>query len=215
MAAPRVVSTVPAGRAVITYAAVATLEIEVKLRTADVAEARARLDRVGAHLLHPREFEDNRLYDFPDRGLLNRGAMLRLRMTARGAFLTYKDRARSEGGVKVREEIESSLPHGEAGRLAETLERVGMEVVFRYQKFRTTWDWDGLHLTLDETPIGVFIELEGERSAIDRAAATMGFSASDYIPQSYRDLYLSAPLPMRGRSDRMLFPDDQIAAERG
>jgi len=188
---------------------VATLEIEVKLRAADVAEAQARLDRVEARLLYPREFEDNRLYDFPDRSLMNRGAMLRLRVSDRGAFLTYKDRARAEAGVKVREEVETAFPRTEAGRLAETLERVGMQVFFRYQKFRTTWESEGLHLMLDETPIGVFIELEGERGAIDRTAAAMGCAPADYIAVSYRDLYLSAPLLMRGPSDRMLFPDDQ------
>ncbi len=197
----------------ITYEPVATLEIEVKLRSADVAEAQARLDRVGARLLHPREFEDNRLYDFPDRSLMNRGAMLRLRVTDRGAFLTYKDRARTETGVKVREEVETAFPWTEAGRLAETLGRVGMEVIFRYQKFRTTWESDGLHLTLDETPIGVFIELEGERGAIDRTATTMGCTPADYIAESYRNLYLSAPLMMRGPFDRMLFPDDQRPAD--
>jgi adenylate cyclase class 2 len=136
--------------------------------------------------------------------------MLRLRVTDRGAFLTYKDRARTEAGVKVREEIESAFPRTEAGRLAETLERVGMEVIFRYQKFRTTWEWDGLLLTLDETPIGVFIEVEGDREGIDRAASRLGYASSDYIASSYRDLYLSAPLTLRGRADRMLFPDDQI-----
>ncbi|HKQ96580.1 MAG TPA: class IV adenylate cyclase [Candidatus Polarisedimenticolia bacterium] len=192
----------------------ATLEIEVKLRAADVADARARLERFGARLLHPREFEDNRLYDFPDKSLMNRGAMLRLRVTDRGAFLTYKDRARTEDGVKVREEIESAVPGSEAARLAETLERLGMTVAFRYQKFRTTWASEGLHLTLDETPIGIFIELEGERPAIDHAAVTLGFSTTDYIASSYRDLYLTAPLEFRGRSDRMLFPDDRLAAEK-
>ena len=118
----------------------ATLEIEVKLKAADVAEARARLERVGARLLHPREFEDNRLYDFPDKSLMNRGAMLRLRLTDRGAFLTYKDRVRTENGVKVREEVETAFPRAEATRLAETLGRLGMTTIFRYQKFRTTWE---------------------------------------------------------------------------
>lgn len=198
----------------ITYAPVATLEIEVKLRAADVAEARTRIDRVGAHLLHPREFEDNRLYDFPDGSLINRGAILRLRVTDRGAFLTYKDGARTEAGAKVREEVETAFPRTEAGGLAETLERLGMQVVFRYQKFRTTWESGGLHLTLDETPIGVFIEIEGDRAAIDRAAAAMGCAPADYIAQSYRDLYLSSPHPLRGRADRMLFPDDQIPGRR-
>jgi hypothetical protein len=47
-----------------------------------------------------------------------------------------------------------------------------------------------LKLTLDETPIGVFVELEGERREIDRAARMLGFARSDYINKSYGELLL-------------------------
>ena len=43
--------------------------------------------------------------------------------------------------------------------------------------------------TLDETPIGVFVELEGPPDWIDRTARRLGFSPADYIKASYARLY--------------------------
>jgi len=64
---------------------------------------------------------------------------------------------------------------------------------FRYEKFRSTFSlprMKGLKLVLDETPIGVFVELEGKREEIDRAAQLLGFGASDYVTQSYGALFM-------------------------
>jgi len=192
---------------VITYAAVLTLEVEVKLLVKDAAGIPSRMVELGARLLHPREFEDNRLYDFPDRGLLNKGAMLRVRTTGRTTLLTYKDRARTEAGVKIREEVETVMAPTEAGALRETFSRIGMEVIFRYQKYRTTWQVDETLVTLDETPIGLFLEIEGPRDRIDAVAVRLGYSSGDYMPQSYRELYVESLSRMPGPIDRMLFPD--------
>jgi len=194
---------------VITYAAVSTLEVEVKLEVREISQVAPRMAAIGARLLHPREFEDNRLYDFPDKSLRGRGAMLRVRVAGSSTVLTYKDRAQSEGGVKVREEVETRLPASESGPLSEIIERLGMRVVFQYQKYRTAWQVEGLHATLDETPIGAYIELEGSRDAIDRVATRLGYSRSDYVAASYRDLYLASLSLMPGPVDRMVFPDQE------
>jgi adenylate cyclase class 2 len=45
-------------------------------------------------------------------------------------------------------------------------------------------------VTLDETPIGDFLELEGPSDWIDRTARDLGFSTSDYITSSYITLYM-------------------------
>ncbi len=47
-----------------------------------------------------------------------------------------------------------------------------------------------LKLTVDETPIGLFVELEGQREEIDRAAGMLGFARSDYINKSYGALFV-------------------------
>ena len=179
-------------------------EIEIKLRIEDPARLIASVEKAGARLVRPREFEDNRLYDFPEQDLMRRQAMLRVRSLPGWALLTYKDSPRVEEGAKVRDEIEVKC---DADRpLAAILQRIGMVPQFRYQKYRTTWSHGDLTITLDETPIGTFAELEGPKPAIDEMASELGFRQSDYIIGSYRELfYQSLPPDDRGEAS-MIFP---------
>ena len=62
---------------------------------------------------------------------------------------------------------------------------------FRYEKYRTKFAAAGEPgmITLDETPIGVFLELEGAKSWIDGTAGRLGFALSAYSTASYAALY--------------------------
>ncbi len=162
-------------------------EVEIKLRVDDVAEIARRLTAAGAHLVHPREFEDNQLYDFPDFSLKTRGAMLRVRIQERGSVLTYKEAARVEGGAKVRDEMEVSVDSGET--LTGIVQKLGMRPLFRYQKYRAVYEHQDLVVTVDETPMGSFLELEGPKPLIDDMATRLGYKAADYIVKSYLALY--------------------------
>ena len=68
---------------------------------------------------------------------------------------------------------------------------LGFEPSFRYEKYRTEFVREGEpgHVTLDETPIGIFMELEGPARWIDRTAKDLGFSRDDYILLSYGRLF--------------------------
>jgi adenylate cyclase class 2 len=95
---------------------------------------------------------------------------------------------------KVREEIELEVSDEKA--LARIFEGLGMRGWFQYEKFRTTFRlpasraWaKGLVIELDETPIGIFLELEGPAGAIDQAAQALGFETKDYILANYMVLY--------------------------
>ena len=83
---------------------------------------------------------------------------------------------------------------------------MGLEKVYRYQKYRSYYGWtdrersDELNISLDETPIGVYMELEGPMDLIDRAAERMGYAQSDYILENYRSLH-RAYLRERGLED--------------
>src|SRR5258707_72274 len=46
-----------------------------------------------------------------------------------------------------------------------------------------------LVIELDETPLGIFLELEGPAGAIDQAAQALGFETKDYILANYMVLY--------------------------
>jgi adenylate cyclase class 2 len=181
------------------------LEVEIKLPVASSAAARRLLRRLGAKPLG-RVYEMNTLYDTPEGTLGSSGRLLRvrrLRVAGRGGagkrarranpppgLLTFK--APAEGGrYKVREELELAVDAPE--RAERILEALGFRPWFRYEKFRTSFRLPGLprlSVELDETPVGVYFELEGARQSIDRAARRMGYGPRDYITASYFELFL-------------------------
>ena len=71
------------------------------------------------------------------------------------------------------------------------LARLDFIPTFRYEKFRTAYRRPGEAgvATLDETPIGVYLELEGAPRWIDRTARRLGFAEADYSTASYYGLY--------------------------
>jgi adenylate cyclase, class 2 len=174
------------------------IETEIKLKMASAEAARAALARIGAAPKRARHLEDNVLFDFAGGPLRARGHVLRLRSTPWGAVLTFKGPYRVEEGLKSREEIEASSPEGEAVRTI--FERLGLLPVFRYQKHREVFSWEGQEIVIDETPIGVYVEIEGDGPGIRAAAAALGFGTADYITDSYAALFRAA-----GGTGDMLF----------
>ncbi len=191
-------------------------EVEVKLRVADRRTLLARLSKLGA-VYQSRVHEMNTLYDTPGRAMLRKGQLLRIRIehpadkspaasTAKnpplaGAVLTFKgpvrgsrwSPARGARKYKVREEREVRVTDGE--QLAAILEAFGLRPSFRYEKYRSTYRLPGMNsviLELDETPIGDFLELEGVRGSIDRAANLLGYGPMDYVTKSYGALFLES-----------------------
>jgi len=63
-------------------------------------------------------------------------------------------------------------------------------VWFRYQKYREEFGYQDAIVALDETPIGIFVEVEGSEAAIRQMAAALGRSDGDYILDSYRGLFV-------------------------
>ena len=59
--------------------------------------------------------------------------------------------------------------------------------------------------TLDETPVGLYLELEGQPRWIDRTARQMGFKEEDYITRSYARLYLDWCQKNRVQPANMVF----------
>ena len=68
------------------------------------------------------------------------------------------------------------------------LEGLGFRPIYRYQKYRTLFEVGDLHVCLDETPLGCYVELEGPPDQIDRAAEVMGMPRERYVLETYREL---------------------------
>jgi len=179
-------------------------EIEIKLRVPGAEAARRLLRGAGFRVVKRRVFESNVLFDNAARELLSRKCLLRVRRAGARSTLTYKGTP-SAGRHKSREELETLLASPET--IEAILDRLGLRPVFRYEKYRTEFERPGQPglATLDETPVGVFLELEGQPDWIDCAAGDLGFSEADYILLSYASIYWDACRQRGQRATNMLF----------
>lgn len=165
-------------------------ETEVKIRLESASGMPARLGTAGFKVSEARVFESNTLFDTKDRRLARDGMLLRLRTAGDKAVITWKG-PEAPGPHKSRPEVETTLGSAEAAQ--QIFAHIGFDPGFRYEKYRTEFaqpDERGT-VTLDETPIGDFLELEGPGEWIDSTAAALGFSPADYVLASYGRLYLA------------------------
>jgi adenylate cyclase class 2 len=190
------------------------IETEVKIPMPDgAAAARLLIESHGYLETEPRKLQVDQVFDYPDRSLRQGGKLLRVRSESSSepaAILTFKGPVVSASPHKSREELETSA--GSRATLEQILERLGFVPSFRYEKYRTTFrtpqaagdagavDETGL-IALDETPIGVFMELEGPGYWIDRTALEFGFSPINYLTASYAALYRDYLTSNPGPSD--------------
>jgi adenylate cyclase class 2 len=165
-------------------------EVEVKIRVENAAEASDRLASKGFVTATARQFEANTLYDTSDQKLRQAGMLLRLRENGRRNVITWKGPS-VPGPHKSRPELETTVASLET--LDQMLRQLGYQPMFRYEKYRTEFVHPGEQeegtVTLDETPIGTYMELEGAAEWIDRTAKSLGFREQDYVLQSYGALY--------------------------
>ena len=169
-------------------------EIELKFPVSDLHALQASLAAAGFQMDTPRTFEQNTLYDTPARTLKNSGQLLRVRRYGDKFVVTHKRHPDDEdtgSRYKVRIETESEVADGPT--LAEIFTRLGFGPTFRYEKFRTEYshpDSPGAHLVLDETPIGIYVELEGPTPWIDRTLAQLNVDVGACLTLSYGKLFL-------------------------
>ena len=165
-------------------------EIEVKIRIQDPKAAREKILGLGAVIARDRHLERNVLFDFATGGLRANRRALRLRATGKRATLTFKGEPRKSRSFKVREEFETQIR--DPKELRKILKALGLKVTFAYTKHRTVFRKRRLTICIDETSVGNFLELEGERHEITRFARSLGFGRTDFITSDYVEMIVQA-----------------------
>ena len=164
-----------------------TLEREVKLSFDSAESARDAAIAAGATPLHGRRLQEDALLDTG----ATRSAIADARCgsgwrTAR-AGSPSRDRS-SDSVMKLRDEFETLV--GDGVLLLRIFEELGYQVWFRYEKYREEFAHEDVIVAIDETPVGVFVEIEGSETGITAMAAALGRGPDDYILDSYRGLFL-------------------------
>jgi adenylate cyclase class 2 len=183
----------------------AILEREIKLRFPTAAAARDAVIATGATPLRGRRLQEDSLLDTLDDTLRLRRCVLRVRVESGKSHVTFKGPVQPSL-MKVREELETVVADGPL--LIRMFEELGYHVWFRYEKYREEFVLDDVVVAVDETPVGVFVEIEGGSRGIEEMAAALGRTPDEYLLDSYRRLYLL------DCEHRGLPPADMIFEER-
>ena len=186
------------------------IEIEAKMKMADVPALRSRLEAVGAkpagHVM-----ETNTFFDRPDLSLRKAGQGLRLRVAEdiatgqRQTIITHKGPP-VPGPLKTRQETELHVADADAA--SSLLQQLGFVQMLRFQKRRQSWLLGDCRIELDEVPmLGHFVEVEGpSEDSVQRVCGLLGLDRQPLVTSSYAAL-LAAHLEVSGDPRREILFD--------
>ncbi|MGA2384336.1 MAG: CYTH domain-containing protein [Gemmatimonadales bacterium] len=166
-------------------------ELELKAVVGDAAALAARLAGAGTTCTFRGVMRDRR-YDLPDRSLMARDEVLRVRTfepaglgTAR-AELTWKGPTQRTDGYKEREELQFDV--GDAAAAGEVIARLGFEVSDAIDRCVAYHEVAGAVVRIEWYPrMDVLVEVEGAPEKIERAVAATGLARTDFTADRLLD----------------------------
>jgi len=164
-------------------------EVELKSVVPDAERAIASLRAAGA--VPVREgMQTDRRFDTPDRALLSRDRVLRLREFADGAgshaSLDFKGPTSVVGGYKVREEVNAAV--GDATDVARILEGLGYVVIREIERRIVQVEFRGATVRVERYPrMDALVEVEGEPDTIEAAIAGAGLPRVGFTAERLQD----------------------------
>jgi adenylate cyclase, class 2 len=165
-----------------------SLEIEVKFYVPDIDAIRARIRSLGAQ---PKGggFETNIRFDDETMRLTREKKLLRLRQDTRCRLTVKSPPEKADTEFKIFRELEVDV--SDSRNMTAILEQLGFYPRQVYEKHRETYLFDHTELCLDTLPYGNFLEIEGGRDDIRKAAAAMGLNWDKRITANYLSLFAS------------------------
>lgn len=158
------------------------IEIEKKYRIteADRDEITSSLEEFAA-VFEGERFEENIL--FGNAELIEKNAVVRLRRTDEGSFLTFKQRIESVSDAKQQIEFESRIDDADAVR--SIVESIGLAAALIYEKRRKIYKFRSVELVIDELPFGLYMEIEGSITGIAEAEMLLGLDELEVEHETY------------------------------
>ena len=147
------------------------MEREIKLRYARRRTAREAILAAGATPFHGRRLQEDALLDTDDEQLRRRRCILRVRTENGKSRLTFKGPVQP-AIMKVREEVETWSVTARCCCASSTSSDCTSGSGTR--SFARSSRSEDVIIAIDETPVGVFVEIEGGEEGITQMAAALG-----------------------------------------
>ena len=175
-------------------------EVEVRILVKSKEWLIHQIEVMGGRFVE-QQFQNNIIFDKKD-ALLKNGKRLRLRIINEGAaILTFKG-PYLDSDLRVKHEIETAVGNG--ADMKRILEALGYKQAFLYEKKRRVYKLRDSILSIDELPIGTFLEIEG--GSVKKIMKALGFTIKDTTKNGYRELYVAWCMKhKRQLNDMMVF----------
>jgi predicted adenylyl cyclase CyaB len=191
-------------------------EVELKSVAPDPDAVAAALSEAGARLILSGTLRDVR-YDMPDRSLMMRDHVLRMRVFTNGrdvhASLEWKGPTGIDAGYKVREEISGAI--GDAAAIANIVRGLGYVVIREIDREIAQFACEGAAVRIERYPrMDALVEVEGAPASIEAAIAATGLPREGFTAERLNDFVVRYELRTGNRaavSDRELAGDYRYA----
>jgi adenylate cyclase, class 2 len=165
-----------------------SLEIEIKFYIPDIDSIRARILSLGVELKCS-GFETNIRFDDEEMRLTRAKKLLRLRQDSHCRLTVKSPPDDEDSEFKIFRELEVDVSNSQT--MIAILEQMGFYPRQVYEKQRETYLFGHTELCLDTLPFGHFLEIEGEKDDIRKAAEALGLNWGKRITANYLSLFSS------------------------
>jgi predicted adenylyl cyclase CyaB len=164
-------------------------EVELKSVVDNLEQRSAAVERAGATRVFTGRLQDRR-YDSPDRSLVARDHVLRVRVyeseSETRAEVDFKGPTTLEDGYKVREELGTGV--GDADAFITILDRLGYQVTITIDRDIVQYDLAGAMIRFEIYPrMDVLVEVEGTPGQIEQAIAALGLPRAGFVADRLSD----------------------------
>jgi len=162
-------------------------EIELKFEIDESNLIRKKLKEERAKFIG-KAFEKTVRFDTKNGDLQKEGKFLRVRTGFENVITFKKKINKVDKDFKEREEIEIEISNPKEMEMI--LAELGFTKKWIMEKYREKWQWGSVEIVIDKLPFGNFIEIEGSKKAIQKAAAKLlGLCLADGITATYWGLW--------------------------
>jgi len=130
------------------------------------------------------------MFDNVDKLMEHTDGRIRLRQQGNNASLSYKRPLPSVGNEKKEVEIETEV--GDFEVMSNILRMMGYAPSTSYEKYTTAFklkSQSDMHIEIQKYPFETFLEIEGEKEEIEKAAKQLGFDIKNAIKKPVDTLF--------------------------
>lgn len=166
-----------------------SIELEYKFTVLDKRALVSLLDKKYSKKKN-RQYQSSVMFDNPSGLMKVTDGRIRVRTLGEDGkkTLTYKRPLPPKDEAKREIEYEIKF-YDKSGNIEKILEAMEFTPSSSYERYQTSWEAGEAHITLDEYPYGVFIEIEGPKDKIERVASELSFSLEDGLTKPADTLF--------------------------